>query len=47
MEEIEELDGKPYPYIIKPAKVLFRYVILENGIIYRVNSKNKCEIVKK
>lgn len=28
MEEIEELDGKPY--IIKPAKVLYKYIILEN-----------------
>ena len=45
MEQIEELDCKPY--IIKPAKILYKYIILENGIIYRVNSKNKCEVVKK
>lgn len=45
MEQIEELDGEPY--IIRPAKVLYKYVILENGIIYRVNTKNKCEVLTK
>lgn len=44
MEQIEELDGEPY--ITRPAKILYKYIILENGIIYRVNSKNKYEVVK-
>ncbi len=45
MEQIEELDCKPY--IIKPAKILYKYIILENGIIYRINSKNRCEVFNK